>query len=259
MNINNPTTFGSPSLTLSTSNSSGTGGALRSDDTIALFDVTAVASVGASNTTGSQAVASRRDHVHAGVGGAGTVVDDAIARFDGTGGASLQGYSSLSPTISDAGIISLTSGALKYPATAIASADANTLDDYELGTFSPIITDNDGTQGTYTRQVGHYTKIGDSLSYTIDVVVNSLGSMTGSDYCRIGGLPFVAGSDDRAFAVGYGTSLAITAGNYVSGWISGGAATGLFAVWDATTGASYMTITQLSAGGGFKIFGTYNT
>jgi hypothetical protein len=129
----------------------------------------------------------------------------------------------------------------------------------ESGTFTPIITDNGGTQGTYSRQVGNYTKNGDSVSYTIDIIVDSLGSMTGSDTCRLGGLPFTAGSGDKAFAVGYGNSLAITAGNMVSGWISGSSAVGLFVVWDATTGATAMTITQLSAGGSFKFFGTYNT
>ena len=140
-----------------------------------------------------------------------------------------------------------------------ATTTAELLDHYEEGTFLPIITDNDGTQGTYSRQLGHYTKIGNSVSYTIDVIVNSLGSMTGGDTVRIGGLPFVAGVDDKAFAVGYGNSLAITAGNYVSGWISGNSSTGVFVVWDATTGATGMTITQLSAGGSFKMFGTYNT
>jgi hypothetical protein len=129
----------------------------------------------------------------------------------------------------------------------------------ESGTFTPIITDNGGTQGTYTRQVGNYTKNGNSVSYTIDVIVNSLGSMTGGDTARLGGLPFVPGSGDKAFAVGYSTSLAITAGNYVSGWVSGGATTGVFVVWDATTGATAMTITQVSAGGQFKMFGAYNT
>jgi hypothetical protein len=67
LNINNPTTFGTPDLTLSTSNSSGTAGALRSDDTILVYDTTVPADVGAASATGSQPVASRRDHVHAGV------------------------------------------------------------------------------------------------------------------------------------------------------------------------------------------------
>ena len=70
MNINNPTTFSTPDLTLSTSNSSGSAGALRADDTIAVFDTTVPANITTgSASTGSAESAARRDHVH----NAGTV------------------------------------------------------------------------------------------------------------------------------------------------------------------------------------------
>jgi len=66
VNINNPTTFGTPSLTLSTSNSSGTGGALRSDDTILVYDTTVPTTIasGASAAVGDVATAARRNHTH---------------------------------------------------------------------------------------------------------------------------------------------------------------------------------------------------
>ena len=60
MNINNPTTFGTPNLTLSTSNSSGTGGALRADDTIAIWATPSVA-LGTSAIAGSAATGIRSD------------------------------------------------------------------------------------------------------------------------------------------------------------------------------------------------------
>lgn len=63
MNITNPTTFGTPGLTLSTSNSSGTGGALRSDDTILVYDTTVPADVGTASA-GNTSTAARRNHVH---------------------------------------------------------------------------------------------------------------------------------------------------------------------------------------------------
>ena len=67
MNINNPTTFSAPDLTLSTSNSSGTAGALRADDTILVYDTTLPDAIayGQSGNTGSSTTASRRDHSHA--------------------------------------------------------------------------------------------------------------------------------------------------------------------------------------------------
>ena len=97
MNINNPTTFSAPDLTLSTSNSSGTAGALRADDTILVYDTTSPAAVGASAVVGSAATSARRDHVHVGVG-AVTSTDEAIARYNGTGGA-LQNYTSNAPPV----------------------------------------------------------------------------------------------------------------------------------------------------------------
>ena len=111
-----------PAFTLGTANAAGSAAtAVASDSTLLAFDTTDPAAVAASAVVGSATTAPRRDHVHPGVSGAGTVVDEAITRFNGTGGDSLQGYSSLSPTISDAGIISLTSGALKFPVTNMAT------------------------------------------------------------------------------------------------------------------------------------------
>ena len=67
MNINNPTTFSTPDLTLSTSNSSGTAGALRADDTVLVYDTSLPDAItyGQSGATGSSATAARRDHAHA--------------------------------------------------------------------------------------------------------------------------------------------------------------------------------------------------
>ena len=104
MNINNPTTFSTPALTLSTTNSSGTSGALRADDTVLVYDTTLPAGVGTSNATGSASTSARRDHVHTSISGAITTVDENIARYTGTAGA-LQGYTSGGPVINDTGTI----------------------------------------------------------------------------------------------------------------------------------------------------------
>ena len=66
MNISNPTSFSTPDLTFSTSNSSGTSGALRADDTVLLYDTTVPGTIAASASaaTGSAETAARRDHVH---------------------------------------------------------------------------------------------------------------------------------------------------------------------------------------------------
>jgi len=56
-----------------------------------------------------------------------------------------------------------TSGAgITFPATQSASSDANTLDDYEEGTWTP--TDNSGAGLTFTNNGSQYTKIGRAVT-----------------------------------------------------------------------------------------------
>lgn len=67
MQINNPTTFSTPDLTLTTSNSSGSAGALRADDSILVYDTTLPDAItfGQSGSAGDTATAARRNHSHA--------------------------------------------------------------------------------------------------------------------------------------------------------------------------------------------------
>ena len=66
--------------------------------------------------------------------------------------------------------IPTTSGhGITFPATQSASSDANTLDDYEEGTFTPTIS---GWTGTYAVQVGNYTKIGNMVFWNGRVGTN---------------------------------------------------------------------------------------
>jgi hypothetical protein len=84
------------------------------------------------------------------------------------------------------------SSSIAFPATPVLSADPNALDDYEEGTFTPVIagTTTAGS-ATYTRQAGVYTKIGNQVFYSIDVIY-SAGNGTGN--LKITGLPFTSSS-----------------------------------------------------------------
>jgi len=79
-----------------------------------------------------------------------------------------------------------------FPATQSASSDANTLDDYEEGTWTPTIFGG-GTTGstTYVSQNGTYTKIGRVVYFNTDV---DWSAQTGTGSLCLGGLPFTAGS-----------------------------------------------------------------
>jgi len=87
-------------------------------------------------------------------------------------------------------------GQIKFPATQVPSADANTLDDYEEGTWTPGIAFGEGTVGiTYneTFRYGKYTKIGNIVFFTGIAVLTSKGTSVGS--ATITGLPFTIGSN----------------------------------------------------------------
>jgi hypothetical protein len=91
------------------------------------------------------------------------------------------------------GVVSLAQGQLKFPATQVSSADANTLDDYEEGTFDFGISFGGGSTGiTYSHRTGTYTKIGRQVTVNGLLELSSKGSSTGS--ALLTGLPFAIGS-----------------------------------------------------------------
>jgi hypothetical protein len=127
----------------------------------------------------------------AGVGGGdvvkvGTPVNNQLGVWTGDG--TLEGDANLTY---DGTTLTLTNGQLKFPATQNASADANTLDDYEEGTFTPTL----GGTSTYSIQVGEYTKIGNRVFFNIDLNISGIG--TGST-TTISGLPFTVGTTTAA-------------------------------------------------------------
>ena len=94
------------------------------------------------------------------------------------------------PTIS--GLLTLSGGQIKFPATQSASSDVNTLDDYEEGEWTIGLAFGGGTTGiTYSLQTGAYTKIGRLVTVSGDLRLKSKGSSTGN--VTITGLPFVTG------------------------------------------------------------------
>jgi hypothetical protein len=87
-------------------------------------------------------------------------------------------------TLSD--LLTLTAGQIKFPDTQNPSADANTLDDYEEGTWTPDV----GGTATYLAQSGQYVKVGSLVIFSWRLQINAIG--TGSVYI-VSGLPFTAG------------------------------------------------------------------
>ena len=189
--------------------------------------------------------------------------NDAIARYDGVSGA-LQDYTSLAPTISDAGIVALTSGALKWPSTAIPSGDANTLDDYEEGSWTPGLADNnlDGSgegQG-YGHQTGRYTRVGNMVTVYGSLSMTSLGTLTTAQNARIVGLPFTSSNVSNlqsCISVGYATDLAITVNTSVTGEVVQNNTIVTLRCWDAAGGVTGLLLSEFTAAGTLFMSATY--
>jgi hypothetical protein len=82
---------------------------------------------------------------------------------------------------------------ITFPATQSASSNANTLDDYEEGTFVPTVTFGGASVGvtyntTYTSAT--YTKIGNRVCVSGYILLSNKGSSTGE--ASIGNLPFTS-------------------------------------------------------------------
>ena len=89
-----------------------------------------------------------------------------------------------------------TSG-VAFPATAIAVADANTLDDYEEGSWTPVVTFTGGNGDLTTAEAnGVYTKIGRLVQISFNVEFTETTALTN---LTITGLPFTSGSTVRTF------------------------------------------------------------
>ena len=103
---------------------------------------------------------------------------------------------SFGTTIGVGGATPSTSGAgITFPATQSASTDANTLDDYEEGTWTPSLTFNGSATGQTGTFAGFYTKTGNQVFATCRIDLTAKGSSTGG--ASISGLPFTANSNSN--------------------------------------------------------------
>ena len=79
-------------------------------------------------------------------------------------------------------------GQIRFPATQNPSADANTFDDYEEGTYTPTVSAPSGTF-TSVSATGAYTKIGRLVSFAAAISIVTNGTASGYVRCS---LPFYA-------------------------------------------------------------------
>jgi hypothetical protein len=100
------------------------------------------------------------------------------------------GVGNATPSASGAGIT--------FPATQSASSDANTLDDYEEGTWTATLVSSGGGAVTLTTSA-KYVRVGNLVFVSVESYNNSLSSLSAGGL-TITGLPVVCNTDSPALA-----------------------------------------------------------
>ena len=169
-----------------------------------------------------------------------------------TPGLDASGTNKFATTIGVGGATPSASGAgITFPATQSASTNANTLDDYEEGTWTPAFLGESST--TYTRQNGRYCKIGRTV--TVQAII-SWSAFTPSGNLRLQGLPF-----DPDTSLEWTNSLLVgvtnsTAYSQVMQYIN---ATAWFFYTDAGSIGGSASANPFGSSGSITVYGTYFT
>lgn len=101
---------------------------------------------------------------------------------------------------SGGGVLEVSNG-ITFPATQSASSNANTLDDYEEGTWTPAL--GGSASATYSGQTGTYTKIGNRVFLFFEIRVASL---SGAGSTWVTGNPFTPSGEEGAVGAVLGSS-----------------------------------------------------
>jgi hypothetical protein len=94
------------------------------------------------------------------------------------------------------GAYSVNGTGITFPATQNASSDANTLDDYEEGTWTPVLSGTSTPPGLSYSAAGKYVKVGNQVTANFFIYVDTVSSQ-GSGNMTVS-LPFTVASSNNA-------------------------------------------------------------
>ena len=157
------------------------------------------------------------------------------------------------------GVVNAHSG-INFPddASANPSSDANTLDNYEEGDWSPVLSDgtNNATMSS-SYNTASYIKVGKVVTIQGRIVTTSLGSVSGA--IRLTGLPFTVASGNRhgSIAVSEFDGGAFTAGHSVTATCITNSTNIYLKLFDVTTGTTSMQHSEWTADGAILFGGSY--
>jgi hypothetical protein len=149
----------------------------------------------------------------------------------------------------------VTANGIKFPATQSASTDANTLDDYEEGTWSPQIRGST-TAGTttYNAQSAWYTKIGNTVHVGGYV---EWTNQTGTGNLQFSNLPFAASATYYSHLAFSLNNITLSAGNYPALLETILNSTSMN-IYQAPTGGGGLNQVPLDTSGGVYFGGVYS-
>jgi len=155
----------------------------------------------------------------------------------------------------DGGAVPQTGTGITFPATQSASSDANTLDDYEEGTWTPtVIGSTTAGTGTYSSQLGRYTKVGRLVSLEVYLIWSA---HTGTGNLQFSNLPFTVNSSvNSGVSIGYFETIGLTALNVATAFTA--PTTTNIRVFQYPTGGGSTTAVPIDTDGAIMFGVTYS-
>ena len=152
-----------------------------------------------------------------------------------------------------------TGGSITF--TALGYTAANALDDYEEGTFTPILQNSGGVQvNAYSLQTGFYTKVGRVVHANGVISANGLGSAGSGNGIFLGGLPFDSlstSNNGSPILISHAVNLNIVAGSSIGGFLPANSTNVQLFIAKQTQGSASFSFGELSADGQLTYSITY--
>ena len=156
------------------------------------------------------------------------------------------------------GSTSATGTGIAFPATQSASSDANTLDDYEEGTWTPSYSASSGSM-SYSSRPATYTKVGRLVVATCHIVTSANNSLSGN--VQLNGLPFASDSLSNNYVACpmHVENVNLAANAWIWTHQNPGTTVGLLRYWANNGPAGYLPGSSLNAGSDIMITFSYMT
>jgi hypothetical protein len=132
------------------------------------------------------------------------------------------------------------------------TAAANALDDYEEGTWTPILADAEtggNTAASYTVNSGTYTKVGNLVRAYCELTFPVTTGMTAGNQVHIRGLPFTSSGTYQAQGAVYLRNITFPAGcTFASAWVNAGKTTAQIVLQGSNVSESYTLVSEIASG-----------